>query len=140
MDRKSRSVGHPTCTSQGAVTESRGTAWHLGLRGRVRTRGGSKPRMQGPPPHWSELCATAGVQAEVGLLWKGFRHQMEGQKRLMDPRGRSGILKPVPQLGGTFAEGSPGGTCSPLQEQDHFRQLRKLDKQLDPSVHPLTSW
>lgn len=85
-----------------------------------------------PPPHWSELPTTAAVQAEVGLLEKGFRHQMDRQEKWLDPQGTSGILESVPYLSATLAEGSPGGTCSPLQEQDHLMQLHKLEKQLDP--------
>ena len=57
---------------------------------------------------------------------------MERQKRRLDPQGTSGVLESVPELSGTLAEGSPGGTCSPLQEQDHLMQLHKLEKQLDP--------
>lgn len=52
--------------------------------------------MEGPPRHRSELPTTAVVQAEVGLLEKGFRHQMERQKRRLDPQGMSGILESVP--------------------------------------------
>lgn len=38
VDRKSRPVRHPTCISRGAVIETSGTAWRLGVRGRGRAR------------------------------------------------------------------------------------------------------
>lgn len=52
--------------------------------------------MEGPPLQWSELPTTAVVQAEVRLLEKGFRHQMDRQERWLDPQGMSGILESVP--------------------------------------------
>lgn len=77
------------------------------LRGRTFQKE-RDPRTEGPFPGGSEFPASAGVQAQVGLLQKGFRPQREGQKSALEPEGGLGFSSPHPSYEGTDAEGSLG--------------------------------
>lgn len=66
VDRKSRPERCPACTSQGAVTETRGPVWHLGIRGTARTRARSHQDVTSAPSE-AELSKKRGIQGQKGL-------------------------------------------------------------------------